>query len=302
MAEAFKWSGEHLNWPPLASYIRGVHRRTEELKAAGYPAAQEPALPTHAVVRTMIAHFLGDEWFERNVIKARPGAYFYPNFEEVGAKAAVYTSRIFNLAECLFSLQYTENFRFPLQSLWDEDHIESAVAELQVGMTLFQEMIPFRYLEPSKLPGVKTPDIELSVGNRRALAEVKCKINDYVPGCLKTPFEQARKQIGTGNKGIFFVRVPQTWSRQNGSDVLLPQGLADECRRRMSGTDRIVRTVFYLFHLERTEKGMVNRHAYAEFASPRNGPGSPWNQQLFRFNGRGGWLRILDLIERALNA
>ena len=82
-------------------------------------------------------------------------------------------------------------------------------------------------------------------------SDVKCKfeIVDYEDGCLKAPFKSAREQIGGGRQGFMFVKVPQSWSSQRGGEVIIPKAVVDECKKLMGGTSRVVKTVFYTFHL-----------------------------------------------------
>jgi hypothetical protein len=289
----------------LTSWIRDVLAEAERRRIAGDPVAQRPALATQHICRGIVTHFLGDDWFDRNaLLKSRPGSYFYPRFEGEDGGAAEYTARLFNLAECLFHLQHIENFKYPVQGLMAEDHIESHIAELQIGMILLQEDVNFRYLAPSTIPKVKTPDVEITLGGRKAVADVKCKyeITQYQPGCLKSPFETARKQIGSGNVGFIFIKTPQKWARNYSGELVLPREVVDETRRRLASTSRIVKAIYYLFELTYEPGVMHNRHAVVEINSARNTPGSPWNQQIFRFTGPPRWLTLLEMIEAAKNA
>jgi hypothetical protein len=137
MAEYAKWSGEALSWPDLAAWIREASDIVEQRKAAGDPSAQRPAVLAFAVCRRIISHFMGDEWFKRNaMLGGRADRYLNPEFadESPHATAPLYTVRLFNIAECLFNLQYKENFKSPVLGLLDEDNIEAAVAEFQLGL------------------------------------------------------------------------------------------------------------------------------------------------------------------------
>jgi len=303
MAEPFKWSNEPLNWGDWCAWCKEAKKEADRRKAAGDPIAQKPALFTHAATRKLITHYVGEDWFMRYAMPdGRANSYFLPKFTGADGEAADYTARVFNLAECFFNLQDVENFALPVRDLQNEPQIESALAELQIGMILHQDGIPFRYLEPSTVSGVKTPDLEITIGNRSVYSDVKCKfeIVDYADGCLKAPFKSARAQIGTGRQGFMFVKVPQNWSSQRGDEVIIPRAVVDECRRLMGGTSRVVKTVFYTFHLTQGPEAMTNRHAIAEINSPRLAADDAWNERVFPCDGRGSWLRLLEIVGNAV--
>ncbi|HEY1561735.1 MAG TPA: hypothetical protein VGF71_12740 [Caulobacteraceae bacterium] len=304
MANSALWSGAHLNWPDLSGWIRAALAEVDRRKAAGEPVSDRPALVSIAVCRWIIAHFLGEDWFVRNAMPdGRVTSFLFPVFDGDKGTAPTYTMRIFNLAECLFHIQYIRNSICPIRALADEEQMESAIAELQIGSLLFQQAIPFRYLEPNTAPGVRTADIELWFGGRPALADVKCKyeMRDYVPGCLKSAFQAAREQIGSGNEGFVFVKVPQTWGWYTGTELMLRKQAVDEARKYMRSTSRIVKTIFYTFNVEQLPTGMRIRNAILEANKPNIPADSIWNRPISAFERPAGWLTIPDLIERALH-
>jgi hypothetical protein len=279
-----------------------AREEAERRKAAGDPVAQEPALLTHAAARKLIAHFVGEDWFLRHAMPdGPPEGYFFPRFTGANGGAPEYTARIFNLAECLFNLQGVENVHQPIADLQNAPQIESALAELQFGMILRQDGVSFRYLVPSRERGVPTPDLEISIGNRLCFSDVKCKFDmtEYSDGCLESPFKSARRQIGRGREGFVLVKVPQGWSTERRDQVLLPLALVEECRAQMSKTSRVVKTVFYTFHLTHGADSMTNRHAVAEVNSPLLSAENLWSNRVFPCDGRGEWVRMLEIIEKA---
>jgi hypothetical protein len=300
VGESALWSGEHLNWPELSGWLREAIRVADRRKAQGEELA--PSLVSTALCRKIIGHFLGDDWFLRNAMPdSRVTSFLFPVFDGDEGVAPLYTVRLFSLAECLFHLQYIENAVFPIRSLVNEEQMESAIAELQVGSILFQNRIPFKYIPTSTAPGVSTPDIELRVGSDVAVADVKCKYEgkDYTPGCFKSAFSQARKQIGAGNSGIIFIKVPQKWSWIKGGELLLLKQAVDEVKGYMKGTSRVAKTVFYTFYFSREPTGLHVRNAVVEAPSIRNEPASPWNRILFTGDAEVGWLMIPTIIEMA---
>lgn len=302
MDQQFKWPGQPLDWAEYCAWFQAAREVAEQRKAAGDPVAQEPALLTHAAARKLIAHFVGEEWFPRHAMPdGSPDGYFFPRFTGTNGGAPDYTARIFNLAECFFNLQRIENVSHPIADLQNEPQIESALAELQFGMILRQDGVPFRYLAPSTEAGVSTPDLEISIGNQPSFSDVKCKFDmtTYSEGCLESPFKSARRQIGRGRQGFVLVKVPQSWSAERGDQVLLPVTLVEECRARMRTTSRVVKTVFYAFHLTHGADSMTNRHAVAEVNSPLLAADDLWNNRVFPCDGRGEWVRMLEIIERA---
>jgi len=45
---------------------------------------------------------------------------------------------------------------------------------------------------------------------------------------------------------------------------------------------------------------MTNRHAIAEINSPRLAADDTWNERVFPCDGRGSWLRLLEIVGKAV--
>src|ERR1700761_1503845 len=157
------WTGKPLPQADLAAFMRRIHSELDRRRGAGDEMATRSAVRAHPVCRYIIDHFLGADWYSRNSsLQSSPSSYFHPAFDGPDPDtqtAWAYTARMFALAECLFNMQAVENVANPINALQDDDQMESAVAELLFGMMLFQEGVAFRYLQPSREQGVKTPDI-----------------------------------------------------------------------------------------------------------------------------------------------
>jgi hypothetical protein len=293
MVERHRWDGAPLAEAELLDWIRAAN---------GVKPRPSPALLSHVTCRWIISHFLGEEWFPRYAgVDSPASSYFHPHFRQDTGKAAEYTARLFSLAECLFNLQRVRCFHACIDNLV-KAQIESAVAELQIGMMLFQDRIEFQYIDPRTTLG-RACDLEILIRDKRVVADVKCnyEIRQYSRNLVANTLDGARKQIPRGRAGIVFVKVPQAWSKQFGAEVRLPVELIRQTGEFMARTSRVVKVVYYLFHLEfMADGGMMNRHAVSELPSPRLAEDSLWNEPFFPLGPQARWDRIGVLIERAL--
>lgn len=299
MDEPFRWSGEHLTWPELSFIIRDAQSLIDQREIK-----PRPALLSHVISRVIVVHFLGEDWYARNASENSGAGYFQPDFNPaIGGMAATYTSKFFSVAECLFHLQNIDNARFPIDNLGHaRGDVESFMAELLVGMMLLQDKIYFKYIPP--IDNVRTPDLELDFHGLPVVADVKCKFDqtEYTPGCLREGFRRAAGQIGSGNKGFIFVKVPQAWLAADGDKLMIPPEIVSESKSNMGRTSRITRAIFYTYYLGlREDGGIANRHAIGEIINPRYEGDPIWERPLFTFHRGDGWFRVVDLIERALH-
>jgi hypothetical protein len=125
-------------------------------------------------------------------------------------------------AEMLFNLQSVSGFDTCLRQL-ASGQLESALAELQLGMMLYQAHHKFRYIDPNAISG-KTFDLEIDFPNGATSgAEIKCKedATELSIETVRNSLGEARSQLPAGGEGIVFVKVPQSWASANGKEILL---------------------------------------------------------------------------------
>jgi hypothetical protein len=289
MAEKFLWSGQKLSVDELTSIAGDLNTH----------ANYNTALFTHNLYIFIIAHFLGFDWYKRYCsLECEANSYLAPKFRNDG-RAAIYSMRMLNLAEMLFNLQSVEGFEHPLGQLAN-GQIESGLAEMQLGMMLYQAHHKLRYIDPNIRPG-KIHDIELDFSNgSTSCADIKCKKDstDLSVETISNSLGEARKQLPKGCDGIVFVKVPQAWAATNGSEIFLAKPIIDASLAFFRGTDRVALIVFYLFHLTEIEGGIRNRHAIRELPSPKRFHQCAWGENLFPFDLPIKWISISDLVGR----
>jgi hypothetical protein len=202
----FKWSGDKLTLPDLDVWAR-------DLITKGAPPGT--AKFANAINTSVIVHYLGFKWHEDHSFLTSPErSFLHPTFEDDG-KAREWSVYFLNLAEMLINLQDIENFQVVLDHL-RLDQLESAICELQSGMILKQEGIPFRYIDPLTISG-PSPDIELTLSDgTRIGAEITCKSDstDMTEGTITRGLKHGSSKFAKGDKGMIIMRVPQSWTYQ----------------------------------------------------------------------------------------
>ncbi len=198
-------------------------------------------------------------------LKGDPRSYLHPHFREDG-RAATYSIRIVNLAEMLYNLQYSEGIELCINQL-ATGHIESGLAEMQIGMMLHQAEMSFRYIDRTSAPG-RVYDLEILRRDESVCcAEVKCKeeATDLSVETVRNSLKDAREQLPAGRDGIIFVRTPQAWVSATETTVILPPEIAAATNDFLRSTGRVAFVIFYVFHLTEFHDHVLNRHALTEF-------------------------------------
>jgi hypothetical protein len=257
----------------------------------------------NAVQTSIVCHFLGREWYGRHASLTSPKrSFLHPHFGTDGL-ATTWTMRMLNLAEMLFNLQAIDGFRNCLDHM-TLDQLESALSELQIGMMLYQDRIVFRYIDSATATG-KAPDIEITLTcGASALADIKCKYeeSEVSEETVRNTLKKDLKQIPKGKSGLLFIKVPQRWAFEARETVMLPMPVLNATTAFLRDTSRVVKVVYYMFHLTPTAGGTLNRHAIREINNPRKAADSPWNDHLFPLSRNGfNWVTIAALLERWAN-
>jgi hypothetical protein len=181
------------------------------------------------------------------------------------------------------------------------DQLESALSEFQIGMMLHQDRIEFRYIDPATVTG-KSPDIEITLTcGATALADIKCKYEDtnVSEETVRNTLKKGLSQLPEGKPGLLFIKVPQGWTFEAGETVMLPIQILNATMTFLRNTTRVVKVVYYMFHLSRKKEAIRNRHAIREIDNPHNSAGSPWSDHLFPLARSGfNWITIPALLER----
>lgn len=285
----FQWNGEHLSLALLDAVASDLAKQAR-------PGTARFNFAIHAVI---IRYFLGDAWFKEHVLPdAREDSFLRPNFgeQDVDPRFSVLT---LELAENLLNLQTVQGFRTCLDHMAVRQ-MQSGLCELQIGHILRSRGVPFRYVaedEPT------TVDLVLQTQSGvEGLGEIKCKYEEAEYSCktLQRALATARKQIGKGNEGVVFVKLPSTWvevsprGRGDPPQIVLPREIVVTAEDQMRQASRIKKVVFYVFHHAfDPARGLGVTHAAMEMTSSRLTEESPWRAELL--SGIGPWTTMQQL-------
>lgn len=293
MAEPFRWDGTPLSLA-LLDAVAG------DLKDQGtLPGTPRFHFTIHAVI---IRYFLGDDWFRDHLLPdAHPNSFLRPDFSSAEVDAN-YSVRTLELAEMLLNLQFVRGFRRCLEHLALKQ-IQSGLAELQIGQVLRLAGVSFRYVE---VDDETTVDVVFRLpAGIEAFGEIKCKEEDtpYSDATLSRALTKARQQIGKGNAGVVFVKVPSAWvevSQSHASeraDIRLPDAIVAAAKAAMRGSSRIKKIIFYVVHYAYDPAwGLGATHVTMEMSNPQNA--EPWVGDLLGPFAPGPWIRMPEFSKR----
>jgi hypothetical protein len=223
-----------------------VHAKWTAVRASG----ETVGTTLHHACYYVLAYFLGDPWLHEHVLVGcrYPGLMsMRPVMQGDGMGVDKdQTLRVVQLAEILFNLQGTPGLEHCLGRLFS-GQIEPIMAELDFGMFLRRQGVPFSYVAPS---GVKSQDYDVDVpyeGGLTACGDIKCKIegSDYTEATLLNSLRKVRQQLPADRPGIAFVRVPQDWVDASTGDLGVGATIAETLEKFFSTAKRMVLVVFY---------------------------------------------------------
>lgn len=293
MTNQFRWDGT-----PLSPFL--LNAVASELKFQNVlPGTPRFHFTIHAVI---IKYFLGDDWFRDHLLPdSHPNSFLRPDFSSADIDPT-YSIRTLELAEMLLNLQSVQGFWRCLEHL-SLRQIQSGLAELQIGQVLKIRGIPFRYVEDGD---TTTVDIIFHpFAETTAFAEIKCKGEDtpYSDATLSNALTKARLQIGKGNAGVVFVKVPTAWvevSQRHPSErpnIRLPRSVLAAAERAMRASSRIKKIIFYVVHYAYDPTwGLSSTQVTMEISNPANI--DPWVEDLLRHDMSNQWVRMPELHDR----
>jgi hypothetical protein len=170
---------------------------------------------TLGLANTVIAHFLGRDWLEANVLHTapRPG-FLRMEFSSGDRRREATVFRVIELAESLYNLQNIEGFDACVSQMkGGGEKIQSTCAELDFGRFLYIHDVEFRFVVPQMVKG-SDYDVELFYPDGLAVpADAKCKFETTKINqkSIVNSLEIGRKKLPGDRPGIIFVKVPQTW-------------------------------------------------------------------------------------------
>ena len=117
---------------------------------------------------------------------------------------------------------------------------------------------------------------------------------------------KARQQIGEGNAGVVFVKVPTAWvevSQSHASeraDIRLPAPIVAAAQRAMRASSRIKKIIFYVVHYAYDPAwGLGATHVTMEMSNPQNA--GPWTEDPLGAYEPGLWITMPELHNRWAN-
>lgn len=232
---------------------------------------------TVGLANSVIAHFLGREWFAAHIRYDSPKPGFLNMDFASDSRREATMFRVVELAESLFNLQNIKGFDACIAQMKGGcDKIQSTCAELDFGRFLYIHDVDFHFIVPQMLKG-SDYDVELFYPDGFAVpADAKCKFEttEMNPQSIANSLEKARKQLPADRPGIIFIKVPQSWI----SDLETAVAMVEAGSKFFRNTDRIVSIKFYVSHLETRNNMIMHRHALREITNEAS-----------RFHGGRNW-------------
>ncbi len=256
-----------------------VQAKWTSVRAAG----ETVGTTLHHACYYVLAYFLGDPWLHDYVLVGCKFPGFLsmkPVMQDDGMGIDKdHTLRVVQLAEVLFNLQGVPGLEHCLDRMFS-GQIEPTMAELDFGMFLRRQGVPFSYVAPS---GVKRQDYDVDVpyaGGPVACGDIKCKIegSDYSAATVLNTLRKVRQQLPADRPGIAFVKVPQDWVDARTGDLGVGETVAETLEQFFSTTKRMVLVVFYTKLTFELPQGTAIRHVALERenASSRYAGGRSW--------------------------
>jgi len=167
---------------------------------------------TIGLANSVIAHFLGREWFATHIRHDAPRLGFLNIDFSSDRQREMTVFRVIELAESLFNLQHIEGFNACISQMrGGGEKVQSTCAELDFGRFLYVHDIKFRFVIPQMTKG-SDYEVELFYPDGLAVpADAKCKFEttEINPESIGHSLESARKQLPADRPGVVFVKVPQ---------------------------------------------------------------------------------------------
>lgn len=236
---------------------------------AGLPAEMknDDGGRTIGVANSIIAHFLGRDWFAAHIRHdvPKPGFLRIDFSTDTRREATVF--RVVDFAENLFNLQHIEGFDACIaQMRAGAEKVESTCAELDFGRLLYIHDVEFRFVVPTLVKG-EDYDFEIKFADELTVpADAKCKFESTKidPESVRNSLNKARKQLPPDRGSIIFIKVPQSWI----SDVEIAKAMIEVGRDFLRTTGRVVAIKFYVSYLDTINQMVRHRHAFREIDNP----------------------------------
>ena len=165
---------------------------------------------TAGLANSVIAHFLGKDWFAEQIRPDAPKRGFLNYDFSSDRRREASTFRVIELAESLFNLQNIPGFDECIaQMKGGGDKIEATCAELEFGRFLYIHDVEFRFNIPTMRKGADY-DVELIYRDGLAVpADAKCKLEstNIDPSTIGNALEKGRKQLPADRPGVIFLKA-----------------------------------------------------------------------------------------------
>lgn len=171
------------------------------------------------IVMTLLRFFLGDAWCDNNIPPGIPeiDRDFRKSRAFLGPDTVAHADRfrlmrrMLKLAENLYNLQDAQGLDHVVEEI-RRMHLKSRYEELMFAAAVRRSGAGVRFIRPSTVPGVKSPDFEiLRAGEPVLSVEVEGKSEETHPTLvtLKRSLKHGREQLPSGGPGAIFVSIPQ---------------------------------------------------------------------------------------------
>jgi hypothetical protein len=188
---------------------------------------------------------LGIDWAQRNSMNKESDTAFFMNESKTREQENLFFTRVIQFAEMLLNLQFVPGFNEIIRKIKTE-MIEPYFAELEVGKLLVMHQIPFRYVQATGHRG-ESYDLEFLFNGRPVFGDTKCKLEASQPSekSIFNTLHSSRSQLPQSGPGVFFVKIPQSWS-ENWADDQLIQTLKSAADQFLRGTGRVDSVIFFI--------------------------------------------------------
>ncbi len=176
------------------------------------PESTPPEWKAYSLAQVVLAHFLGLDWVEANVMSNNSSLDFFRTCPTTEDDRIRHIVRVVQFGELLFNLQKVPGIERRIEIIRaDPDRIEQTFTEFVALMILVLNGTPVRFVEPIGKKG-EDFDFEILLPSRaKAYCEAKCKIeaNELNIAGLEKSLKKARDQLPKYGPGVVFLSVPE---------------------------------------------------------------------------------------------
>jgi hypothetical protein len=243
-----------------------------------------PQIKAYHVSRYVLCDAFGLAWLNENIAPSSTSSFFLNNFANT-EQSATHVTRVINLAEMLFNLQWIAGYAECIEQFMTtkQKQIESTYAELDIArlLTIYSHKLNFNVRKNKQ-----GEDFDLLItcpNGIEVCAEAKCKLEEtpFTVNTLSGVLKRARYQnLPHSRPGMIFARLPQKWIE----DETGHQRVVEVTSEFLRNTTRIVSVKYYTSFVGEVEEfpdQIVETLAWYEITNPHNRFDAAVDWQLF---------------------